>query len=393
MYKTLKNIKDLKSKKVLLKLDLNLSFLKNGQVDPENAFRIEASLKTIKYLISKNARIIIISYIGRPDGEYDKKYKMDSVSRVLSKYLNKNIKKLDSALPEEISKDISEMKDKDIILLENIRFYNEEIINDKIFAKKLAKLFDLYVNDSFSNAHRKHMSSCAITNFLPSYMGFRFEYEILYLNKILNSKFANATLIMGGAKADTKLPVIFKLQNKFEAVLLGGVLANNFLYSRGYSIGKSLFEKDLIKESKSIDSKKIILPVDVMVSKKIDNKTKSDIKYICDISKDDIILDIGPETIKLFVKYIKKARFILWNGPLGYFEIEKYRNSTELIIKQIKKSKALSYSGGGETVALLNELKMKNAFDFVSTGGGAMLEFLSGKKLPGLESLKNNKKK
>lgn len=392
MYKKIQDIKDLKSKKVLLKLDLNLSFLKNGQVDSENAYRIEASLKTIKYLINKGARITIISYIGRPDGKFDKKYKMDSVAKVLSKYLNKSVKKLDSALPNDILGDIEKMKDKDIILLENIRFYSEEMTNDEIFAKNLSKLFDLYINDSFSNAHRKHMSSVAITKFLPSYMGIRFEYEISSLQKILNSKFSNAVLIMGGAKADTKLPVISKLQNKFEVVLLGGVLANNFLYSRGCNIGKSFFEKNLISESKKTDSKKIILPIDIVVSKKIDSKSKSQIKYISDISNDDIVLDIGPETVKLFIKYIQKAKFILWNGPLGYFEITKYRNSTELIIKQIKKSKALSYSGGGETVVLLSELKMKNAFDFISTGGGAMLEFLSGKKLPGLESLMNNKK-
>lgn len=391
MYKKLENLENLKSKKVLLKLDLNLSFLKNGSVDPENAFRVEASLKTIKYLISKKARIAIISYIGRPDGTYDSKYKMDKVALVLSKYLNKKVKKLNSAIPNETSRDIEKIKDGEVILLENIRFYKEEMTNDSNMAENLSKLFDVYVNDAFSNAHREHMSACAISKFLPSYMGFRFDYEISQLNKILKTKFKNAVLIMGGAKADTKLPVISKLINKFDKVLLGGVIANNFLYSRGVNIGKSLFESKLIEATKKVDSKKIIVPIDVVVSKNIEEKSKSEIKNIEKIESDDIILDVGPKTIDLYSKYIKNAKFILWNGPLGYFEIKKYRNGTEVMIKEIKRSKALKYSGGGETVGLLGELKMKNAFSFISTGGGAMLEFLSGKKLPVITYLEKNK--
>lgn len=393
MYKKLESLKNLKSKKVLLKLDLNLSFLKNGKVDPENAFRVEASLKTIKYLISKKAKIAIISYIGRPDGSYDAKYKMDKVALVLSKYLNKKVKKLNSALAGDISNDILKMKDSEVVLLENIRFYKEEMVNDDKMASDLAKLFDIYVNDAFSNAHREHMSACAISKYLPSYMGFRFDYEIKELNKVLKTKFKNAILIMGGAKADTKLPVISKLISKFDKVLVGGVIANNFLYSRNISIGKSLFEEKLIKATKKIDSKKIIIPVDVVVSKNIDEKSKFQIKDIKNIEKDDIILDIGPRTIKIYLDYIKKAKFILWNGPLGYFEFKKYRRATELMIKEIKKSHAIKYSGGGETVGLLGELKMKNAFNFISTGGGAMLEFLSGKKLPGITYLEKNKLK
>lgn len=391
MYKKLGSLKNLKSKKVLLKLDLNLSFLKNGKIDPENAFRIEASLKTIKYLINKNARIAIISYIGRPDGSYDGKYKMDKVAIVLSKYLNKKVCKLDSAISSEISFYIEKMRDKDVVMLENIRFYEEEMENDNKMAKNLSSLFDLYVNDAFSNAHRKHMSACAISNFLPSYSGFRFDYEVNELSKVLNSKFKNSLLIMGGVKADTKLPVISRLKNKFDYILLGGVMANNFLYSRGFKIGKSLFEEKLINSSKKIDCEKIILPIDVVVSKKIDEKSKSEIRDINNIQKDDIILDLGPKTMKLYSSYINKSKFILWNGPLGYFEIKKYRNSTKLMIKDIKNSKAISYSGGGETAALLNELKMKDVFNFISTGGGAMLEFLSGKKLPAIECLYKNK--
>ncbi len=390
MYKKINSIKNLKSKKVLLKLDLNLSFLKNGQIDPENAFRIEASLKTIKYLISRGAKIVIVSYVGRPDGKYDAKYKMDKVAEVLSKYLNKKVQKLNSAIANEISPAINKMKDRDVVMLENIRFYKEEMTNDGKMAKDLAGLFDIYVNDAFSNAHREHMSACAISNFLPSYMGMRFDYEISELNKVSKLKPKSSLLIMGGAKADTKLPVISKLKNKFEYILLGGVLANNFLYARGVNIGKSLFEEKLIDASKKIDCRKIILPIDVVVSKKIDAKAKSEIKDIKDISKDDIILDVGPKTIKMYSTYIKGSKFILWNGPLGYFEIEKYKNATKMIIKDIKNSKANSYSGGGETVALLGELKMKKAFSFISTGGGAMLEFLSGKKLPAISCLEKN---
>lgn len=391
MYKTLRQIKNLKNKKVLLKVDLNLSVGKNGKIDSDSNIRIKSILNTINFLCLKNAKIIIISYLGRPEGNYDAKYKMDPVAKTLSKYLNgKKIKKLDSCVSKDIQKDIENMKAKDIIMLENIRFYKEEMINDKKFAKELARLFDLYVNDSFSNAHRNHMSSSAITEFLPSYIGIRFEEEIKSLDAVVSGKQKNKVFILGGAKVDTKLEIIKKLQGKFDFILIGGVLANTILKSRGFEIGKSICDEKFINLAKTIKNKKIILPIDALTSKSLENKN-IEVKDIKKIEKDDLILDIGPKTIELFARHIKNSKMILWNGPMGYFERSEFRVGTEAILKLIKKYKIKAYTGGGETFTLLNTLKMNNIFSFISTGGGAMLEYLNSPKLPALEMLKKNK--
>lgn len=390
MYKTLKQIKNLKGKKVLLKLDLNLSLDKNGKIDSDSILRIDSIVKTINFLLNKKAKIIIVSYLGRPDGKYDKKYVMNPVAKFLSKRIDKKITKLNSCRPEDIQNNIEKMKEKDIIILENIRFYKEEMTNDKAFAKKLAKLFDLYVNDSFSNAHRAHMSSCAITKFLPSYIGFRFEEEIKNLNNIINNKSQYKIFLIGGAKVDTKLELIKKLQNKFDFILVGGVLANTILKSRGFNIGKSIYDEKFLNLAKTIKNKKILLPIDGRVASSLIDKNVYT-KDLKDISKNDIILDIGPKTIKLYSSFFKKSKMLLWNGPMGYFERKEFRSGTQLLLKLIKKYKIKAYTGGGETFTLLNELKMQNLFSFISTGGGAMLEYLDSPKLPALECLKNNK--
>lgn len=388
MYKSIKDIKNLKDKKVLLKLDLNLSMDKNNRIDEDSSLRIESVIKTIKFLLSKKAKIIIISYLGRPNG-FDKKYKMDGVSKILSKYINKKIKKLDSAQPKDIEKDISKMKSGDIIMLENIRFYSEEEKNDNVFAKDLAKLFDIYINDSFSNAHRAHMSCGAIMQYLPSYMGFRLEEEINSLSQAMK-KVKAKILILGGAKVDTKLVLIKKLNNSCDYILLGGVLANTFLVTRKIAIGKSIYDDKFLKMAKKIDSKKIILPIDAITAKKIDT-TYIEIKDIKNISNDDMILDIGPKSVELFAKYIKKSKMILWNGPMGYFENKKFQKGTMDLVYYMKKYKSIVYTGGGETVTMIKKLKLEKVFKFISTGGGAMLEFLSGQKMPAIVALKKSK--
>ncbi len=388
MYKSIKDIKNLKDKKVLLKLDLNLSLDKNGRIDQDSTLRIESVLKTIKFLLSKKTKIVIISYLGRPNG-FDKKYKMDAVSKILSKYIGKKIKKLDSALPQDIEKDILKMKSGDIIMLENIRFYSEEEKNDKLFAKKLAKLFNIYVNDSFSNAHRAHMSCSAIMQYLPSYAGFRLEEEIKNLSLAMKKE-AGKILILGGAKVDTKLMLIKKLNNSCDYILLGGVLANTFLALRQINIGKSIYDNKFLKLAKKIDSKKIILPIDAITAKKI-YSTKIEIKDIKNISDDDMILDIGPKSVELFAKYIKKSKMILWNGPMGYFENKKFQKGTMDLVYCMKKYKSIVYTGGGETVTMIKKLKLEKVFKFISTGGGAMLEFLSGLELPAIKALNKNK--
>ncbi len=299
MYKVIENIGNIKNKKILLKLDLNLSIDKNGKIDQDSTLRVESVVKTIKFLLVRGGKIVIISYLGRPNG-FDKKYKMDEVAKILSGYIGKKIKKLDSALPKDIEKDLAKMKSKDIIMLENIRFYSEEEKNDIVFAKNLAKLFDIYVNDSFSNAHRAHMSCSAIMRFLPSYAGFRLEEEISSLT-IAMKKGNGKLLILGGAKVDTKLELIKKLRNSYDYILLGGVLANTFLASRKINIGKSIYDDKFLKLAKKIDSKKIILPIDVVTAKKIDS-SKTQIKDIADVDSDDMILDIGSKSVEFFGK-------------------------------------------------------------------------------------------
>ena len=383
-------IENLQGKKVLLKLDLNLSLNEEKKVNTDSILRIESILPTMSYLMDRGAKIVIIAYLGRPGGVFVKELRMNPVAELLSKYINKEVKKLDSCLPRDIENDINEMNDADVLLLENIRFYKEEKNNDEKMAKSLAELFDIYVNDSFSSAHRNHMSSSAIINFLPSYVGFKFQEEIENLDEILKNNCSNKLLILGGAKIKTKLVLIEKLQDKFDNILLGGVMANTFLKSRGINIGKSVFEEECLEKAKNIDSNKIILPNDVLVSNEIALTSKASVKNIKDISPEDLILDMGPETIKFFSKYVSSAELTLWNGPMGYFELNQFRNGTQELIMEMIDSGARIYTGGGETITMLNEMNMIQDFDFVSTGGGAMLEFLARNKLPTLKALEDN---
>ena len=319
-FKSMRTMGDLQGKKVLLKLDLNLSLNENKKVNTDSILRIESILPTMNYLMDKGAKIVIIAYLGRPGAKFVEELRMDPIAELLSKYLNKEVKKVNSCLAEDIKDDIGEMNDSDVLLLENIRFYKEEEDNNQKMAKSLAQLFDVYVNDSFSNAHRDHMSSSVITKFLPSYIGFKFQEEIENLDSILKIKCNNRLLILGGAKIKTKLSLVEKLIDKFDNVLLGGVMANTFFKARGVNIGKSIFEKECLKKAKDIDSDKIILPKDVLVSSEITSTSEASIKNIEDIDSSDLILDIGPQTIKLFSNYINNTELILWNGPMGYFE-------------------------------------------------------------------------
>ncbi|MCD4704964.1 phosphoglycerate kinase, partial [bacterium] len=343
MCKKIQDIKNLVGKRVLLKLDLNLSFDKNNNLDHDNAFRIEKSLEIIRYLVRKNARVIIISYLGRPNGKFVQSLKMDIVAKILSKYLKQDIQKMDSAQVEDIKVALEKIENGQILMLENIRFYPGESKNDQQIAKNLAELFDLYINDSFSNAHRKHMSAVAITKYLPSYMGFRFQEEINNLKKSIAHNYRHKILILGGNKVDTKLALIEELSNKFDNVLLGGVLANTLLKSRGFNIGKSVYSAEMLNFAKKIDNQKIILPKDVVVASKNSEKAKSQTKKIADLSVDDIILDIGEETIAFYKKKLEQTETILWNGPLGYFEINKYRQSTRKLILAIQDYNLESY--------------------------------------------------
>ncbi len=386
---------NLKGKKVLLRVDLNVP-MKNGAISETS--RIEKIIPTIKFLIEKQAKIIILSHIGRPKGKIVKGMSLEPISKKLSSLIDKKIifnnKKIDEI---EIS-EINNIKNSSIMMLENIRFNKEEEINDERFSKEISNLGDIYVNDAFSVSHRSHASVEGITKFIPSYYGFQIAEEINALKKITSEIKKPITLIIGGSKISTKIKIINNLIKKFDNVIIVGGMANTLLKHTGKKIGKSICENncgDLIKEILANSKKyncKITYPVDVVVSKSIESFGKN--KDINDINENDIILDIGKKTITAIKEIIDETNTVLWNGPAGYFENPNFQEGTkqilEIISKRTDNKKIFSVAGGGETVAAINKFNKINSFTFVSTAGGAFLEYLEGKTLPGIKALNQN---
>lgn len=390
--KKIQERKNLNQKTILLRLDLNVP-LKNRIITDET--RINKIIPIIKFLIGKKSKIIIISHIGRPGGKVDKNLSLKPVCRSLEKKLNLKVKLLDKNLYEIKKEDIFSNQPYKIVVLENIRFYPEEEKNDIKFSKKLASLGEIYVNDAFSCSHRTHASVCKITSFLPSYAGLQFQSELNALKKITTEIKKPLTCIIGGSKISTKINVIKNLIPKLDNLIIVGAMANNILEFKGYKIGKSLREvnfKSIIKNIFNIAKKRkcsIIYPEDVLVGKSLQGK--SQIKQLDQIINDDIILDIGEKTINKIKNIIQNSRTILWNGPAGYFENQNFANGSIEIAKKIiekNKNKSIySVAGGGDTVALLNKVSGVKKFNFVSTAGGAFLEYLEGRKLPGINAL------
>lgn len=390
--KKIQERKNLNQKTILLRLDLNVP-LKNRIITDET--RINKIIPIIKFLIGKKSKIIIISHIGRPGGKVDKNLSLKPVCKSLEKKLNLKVKLLDKNLYEIKKEDIFSNQPYKIVVLENIRFYPEEEKNDIKFSKKLASLGEIYVNDAFSCSHRTHASVCKITSFLPSYAGLQFQSELNALKKITTEIKKPLTCIIGGSKISTKINVIKNLIPKLDNLIIVGAMANNILEFKGYKIGKSLREvnfKSIIKNIFNIAKKRkcsIIYPEDVLVGKSLQGK--SQIKQLDQIINDDIILDIGEKTINKIKNIIQNSRTILWNGPAGYFENQNFANGSIEIAKKIiekNKNKSIySVAGGGDTVALLNKVSGVKKFNFVSTAGGAFLEYLEGRKLPGINAL------
>ena len=390
------NIKDnenLNQKKVLLRLDLNVP-LKNGVITDQT--RINKIIPTIEFLLNKNSQIIIISHVGRPKGKINKDLSLKPICENLEKKINRKIKIIYDDIfklkKEDLFKDYTDQ----VVFLENIRFYEQEEKNDTSFAKHLAGLADLYVNDAFSCSHRAHASVCKITEFLPSFAGIQLETEINALKKVTSEIKRPITCIIGGSKISTKIGIIKNLIPKFDNIIIVGGMANNILSYNGIQIGKSIKEEnckmiiDEIFETSKNHSCTITYPEDVMVGKNMDDE--SEFKELHNIKNDDLILDIGPKTIKIIKKIIEISETILWNGPAGYFENPNFANGSHEIAKAIiKKNKDnLIYSvvGGGDTIALINQINASEYFNFVSTAGGAFLEYLEGKELPGIKALK-----
>ena len=382
----------LKGKKVLLRVDLNVP-MKSGIITETS--RIEKILPTIKLLIEKEAKIIILSHIGRPKGKIVEGMSLEPISKKISEFLNKEVLFDKNQINENTISKINKISNGSIMMLENIRFNEGEEINDKEFSKKIASLGDIYINDAFSCSHRAHASIEGITKHISSYFGLQITEEINALKRITSEIKKPITLIIGGSKISTKIKIIKNLIKKFDDIIIVGGMANTMLKHTGSKIGKSIYEhdcenliKEILEKSKAYNCQ-INCPIDVIVSKNLYGTGKN--KEIGEIENDEMILDIGPKTILSIKKIINNSNTVLWNGPAGYFENSNFANGTKEIIKIITektlKDKIFSVAGGGETVAAINKFNKFDSFTFVSTAGGAFLEFLEGKKLPGISAI------
>ena len=384
--------KNLNNKKILLRLDLNVPLEKYKITDTT---RIDKILPTLNFLIKKKTKIIILSHIGRPKGKIVKELSLKPICEELQNKLRKKVKLIKENIKDIKNKNFFNKYNEEIFMLENIRFYSEEEQNDKKFAELLSNLGDIYINDAFSCSHRAHASICEIPKFLPSFSGLQLDLEVNALNKITSKITTPITCIIGGSKISTKINVIKNLIPKFDNIVIVGGIANNFIEFYGNNIGKSIKEKNcdqIVKEiidfSKN-EKCKIMYPEDVIVSKDLNGSPQK--KELNEILSNEMILDIGPKTIKTITNIIDNSKTILWNGPAGYFENPNFANGSIQIAKKIiennKANKIFSVIGGGDTVSLLNNLKVVNNFNFVSTAGGAFLEYLEGKSLPGITAL------
>ncbi|MFH0701680.1 MAG: phosphoglycerate kinase [Candidatus Woesearchaeota archaeon] len=381
----------LQNKTVLVRVDYNVP-LKNGKVMDNS--KIEASLPTIKYLLEKNCKIILMTHLGDPKGKVVLELKTDPLAEELQKLLPHNkITKLNECMGKEIKEEIKNALPGQVFLLENLRFHPEEEKNEILFAQSLASLAEVYVNDAFAVAHRNHASVSAITPYLPAVSGHLMEEEITHLNQAF-SKARPAVWLMGGAKLD-KIDLINQALKRADYLLIGGALAFTFLKARGINVGMSKVDLASVPLAQQILKKqedKIILPIDFIVANEFKMRAKSFIVPYNGIGNGQMALDIGPKTIEVFKHYLKRAKVIVWNGPLGYFEWAKFAQGTKEIGRFLGEVECIKIAGGGETSAAIHKFNLNHNFTHVSTGGGASLDFLSGKKMPGIDALQENYK-
>ena len=389
---SIRDHENLNFKIVLLRLDLNVP-IKNGIITDET--RINKIIPTLEFLIKKNTKILVLSHVGRPKGKINKDLSLKPICENIEKKIKTKIKLINEDIFKIKKDNLFKKQEEKIIFFENIRFYMEEEKNELNFSKHLASFADLYVNEAFSCSHRSHASVCKITEFLPSFAGLQLEKEINALKKVTTEIRKPITCIIGGSKISTKINIIKNLIPRFNNIIFVGGMANNILSYKGNKIGKSINEKNcenIIKEIFDISKNQlceIIYPEDVLIGKSMDGK--AEMKDLKDITDDDLILDVGPKTINKIQDIIENSKTVLWNGPAGYFENPNFaKGSFEIaksIIKKNKKKSIYSVVGGGDTVAVINQLNVIKNFNFVSTAGGAFLEYLEGKELPGIKAL------
>jgi len=396
-YNTLKDM-DFKGKKVFLRVDFNVPLDENGKV--RNDKRIRALMPTIKYLIENNAKTAVVTHAGRPKGKVVENLRTNDIAGRLGELLGKPVKKVDHCVGDDVKKAVDGMEPGDVLMLENIRFYPEEKSKDEgereRFAKDLAEPFDIYINDAFGNCHRKHASMTSITNFIPGCAGLLVEKEIKMITAAMDNPKKPFIAVMGGVKLETKIPVIEHLAKDVDKIILGGAMIFNFYKAQGLPIGKSVCNEEYVSTAGDLMEKykdKLVLPVDVVVGDRFDKDANTKIVKVEEIPDEWLGLDIGPETVKLFKGIIKDAKTIIWNGPMGAFEIEKFADGTKEMAKAIAGSNAVSVVGGGDSAAAVEEYHLQDKMTHVSTGGGASLAMFEGKKLPALTALEENKKK
>lgn len=389
--KTIEDI-NVTNKRVLVRVDYNVPLDDNLNVVDDT--RIRLSLPTINYLIEKNAKIILMSHLGRPKGVAEAKFKLDPAAKRLGELVGKKVKKFDSIYSPEIKEYIdNEMDYSEIVMLENLRFDPREKANDDQFSKSLASLADVYIDDAFGAAHRAHASVAGVTKYIPSVAGFLMQKEIEVLTSLLESPQRPFLTILGGSKVSDKIQVIRNLLGKVDSLILGGGMTYTFLKAQGYEIGKSICEDDQIDFAREMlalakkDNVKLILPVDIVVAKEFDSNSERRLVSIQSIPADWMGMDIGDKSIELFKTEIATAKTIFWNGPVGVFEWSNFENGTRNIANAIAGSQAVTVAGGGDTLAALKKYDLSSKFTHVSSGGGAAMELLEGKELPGVSSL------
>ena len=380
---------DVRDKRVLVRVDFNVP-VKDGRVTDDT--RIQRALPTIRYLLEGGAQPALISHLGRPKGEPDPKYAMDPVAKKLEELLGAPVRKLDTAVGPEVEEALNGLDGEGVVLLENSRFYPGETENDPEFAEQLASPFDLYVDDAFGAAHRAHATTVGVAELLPSAAGLLVEEEIDNLDKVLRAPERPFVAILGGAKVSDKVGVIESLLEVADTLLVGGAMCFTFFKARGYEVGRSLVEDEYLEEAKRLideAGERLVLPIDVVVAEKMEEDAQARVVRVEEIPEDMIGLDIGPETVEKFRGYITHAKTIFWNGPMGVFEIDAFAKGTEGVARAVAESEAISIVGGGDSVAAVRKLGLEDEMGFISTGGGASLEYVEGKELPGVAVLPN----
>lgn len=388
-----KTIRDIavKGKKVLLRVDFNVPITDSGEITDDT--RIRASLPTIKYLIGQNATVIVCSHLGRPDGKIVESMRMRPVARRLSELLGKQVACAADCIGAEVEQEISRMRSGDILMLENLRFHPEEEKNSPEFAAALAKPAEVFVNDAFGTMHRAHASTTGVTKYLPAVAGFLVEKELNYMGKALEKPERPFVAIVGGAKISDKIALFENILGKVDSLLIGGGMANTFLKAKGLEVGSSLVENDklelannIIKETSS-NRVKLLLPSDVMVASALDEKSEQKIVPVTAVPAKWFIVDIGPGTIELFRAELGSSKTVIWNGPMGMYEMPRFASGTRAVAQILSRIKATTIVGGGSTAEAVQEMGLTGKMTHVSTGGGASLNFLAGKVLPGVAAL------